>query len=267
MLWRTGSAARISPQAREFWDERIIDMKRTKTKLLSVFLSVCMVFTCMIGLSATASATSYDPYTVFSGLVQSIKQGDTINGSWRDEEGMYANGELVTIKPAGGGADIATRAVNWTAAADYNITACDYTVYDSYDGNLGPYEDQYGDYMEVLIYEFIFTVESAAPTQPTVAVSPNADAGSVNMEYDSEENAWACTAVPATGYKFVKWTFDFNGSSGEHPFNSIMLSDTYIDSFTNITAVFDVADLILASFSILLHKLSYNKYRKENEQY
>ncbi len=234
---------------------------------MSVFLSVCMVFTCMIGLSATASATSYDPYTVFSGLVQSIKQGDTINGSWRDEEGMYANGELVTIKPAGGGADIATRAVNWTAAADYNITACDYTVYDSYDGNLGPYEDQYGDYMEVLIYEFIFTVESAAPTQPTVAVSPNADAGSVNMEYDSEENAWACTAVPATGYKFVKWTFDFNGSSGEHPFNSIMLSDTYIDSFTNITAVFDVADLILASFSILLHKLSYNKYRKENEQY
>ena len=32
-------------------------MKRTKTKILSVFLSVCMIISCMVGISVTASAT------------------------------------------------------------------------------------------------------------------------------------------------------------------------------------------------------------------
>ena len=182
-------------------------MKKTR-QILSVFLSFCMIISCMVGMSVTASAEYLDPYNVYYDKKSSIKQGDTIyamlSASMPDDEFKYVQGAVITIKPAGGGADIKTRAQNWTADADYNITAWEKTEYNR--SNLGPYSDKYGSYYDVNIIEYIFTVESATPA--TVAVTGvSLDKTTATLTAGGDPIALTATVTPADATdKKVKWS-------------------------------------------------------------
>ncbi len=178
-------------------------MKKTK-QILSAFLSVCMIISCMVGMSVTASAVEqYMVGDAYDLHVSSIKQGDSIHGMLDESDGgLFA--DLITIKPAGVEAGIATRVANWTADADYNIVAWDRVYYTN--NNLGPYENS--NYRFVDVFEHIFTVESATPS--TVAVTGvSLDKTTATLNAGGDPIALTARVTPADATdKKVKWSTD-----------------------------------------------------------
>lgn len=78
---------------------------------------------------------------------------------------------------------------------------------------------------------------------PTAAVSPSADAGTVTVEettlYHSYPDYWSFTATAATGYKFVKWTCNYDGSPVTKYENPYRIPKDNMDKVTDLTAVFE----------------------------
>ena len=87
------------------------------------------------------------------------------------------------------------------------------------------------------------TFSMAGSTTPAVTISPSADAGTVKVEeatlYHSYPDYWVLTATAAEGYRFLKWTFTYNGSSGQKFENPYNLPKDSVDKITGLTAVFE----------------------------
>ena len=72
-------------------NERITKMKKTK-QILSVFLSVCMIISCMVGMSVTASATSL----TMNDLVTAV---GTSTFNWSGYKVQVVEGKLMYVTP------------------------------------------------------------------------------------------------------------------------------------------------------------------------
>ena len=70
-------------------------MKRTRHKILSVFLSVCMIFSCMVGMSVPASA---DPVTENTYTITIPSTLTVANSGWNSIGDISATGTLVEGK-------------------------------------------------------------------------------------------------------------------------------------------------------------------------
>ena len=86
---------------------------------------------------------------------------------------------------------------------------------------------------------FTYTFEAI----PTATVSPSADAGTVTVEettlYHSYPDYWSFTAAPKDGYKFVKWTCNYDGSPVTKFENPYRIPKDNMDKLTDLTAVFE----------------------------
>ena len=97
-----------------------------------------------------------------------------------------------------------------------------------------------------LIPAMSLTAFAGTPTAPTVTISPNENAGTVNKESLYDGMSWRLTAIPADGYTFKEWNWTKDGSPIVNKSNPTDLSAEVINSqsVTNITAVFEAASAV-----------------------
>ncbi len=205
-----------------------------------------MVVMCMAGMSVTASADDlYESFTTNTGdstytgehfTISVNSAGDSDGFVLKSLTGLTAtisakNGETITKLEVTKGCyetnDITcsdgTKSVSGDVATFTNVNKSSVTLGGS-------------DTVQVKAVKVYYT--DSTPAQPPVTVLPNADAGDVIMDYDSDLGFWICDAVPASGYTFVKWTYSDN-NSGQTKESTNDLFYYYTDLYSNLTAVFE----------------------------
>ena len=188
-------------------------MKRTRSKILSVFLTVCMVFSCMAGIAVTAEAAVDPPFAITaSGL------GDV---DFDISDGNY----VFTASPNS----------NWSFYKWSYDTSGSYDnwVDDTTSGSTLTVPCETADGWGGLQAYFV----------PSAAVSPNGG-GSVSVTGNyGGSTSYSFSAAPNSDYTFSKWTYTLNGSETGSTDNPLTISG--IDMYNNVsgavTAVF-VAD-------------------------
>ena len=84
-----------------------------------------------------------------------------------------------------------------------------------------------------------------AANEPSVTISPDGG-GTVSYSYNSSYDEWTLTAVPAEGYSFEKWTYNWDGDSWELEYISLYANDQY----TNITVFFKLSTIAVTGVTL-----------------
>ena len=219
-------------------------MKRTKTKILSVFLSLCMIISCMVGMSVTASAESKPLavntiYNIGDSFVLSANSTYIVYDDDTNSYNSFQAGSYAVPQPIYN--DVYHQ---WCFGSDLGI----YLGYNQTDGteNVTGIKCVSGDGTSGNPYKFELVTGSSTPSETETLLTTITATGTEQASYSTANVAtvsfsnlpycnslytanwgwwgcgWTATVSPAEGYTITKCVFydniDNNATDSEAPF-------------------------------------------------